>query len=174
MKALKIVSLITLSVVFFLACNTAEPTDPGTNQNAPAQPATANPSPPSSNPSTSSPAANSNSTSAMTDTPAAPSPADDKKNGSNKAPADTKSAAGIDVVAIFNAQRCATCHGIDGKGKLKGAPDWSDPAFQKKMSDATLVKIIKEGKPPLMPAYESTLSAEEIKALAAYVRTFAK
>ncbi|MCI0488492.1 MAG: c-type cytochrome [Blastocatellia bacterium] len=174
MKALKIVSLITVSVCFFLACSTAEPTNPSTNENTSAQPANTNPSPPGDNATSSSPAMNSNSANAMTDTVAAPPPADDKKNGSNKAPADMKPAAAIDAVALFKTHNCAMCHGTDGKGKLKGAPDWSDPAFQKKMSDATLVRVIREGKPPLMPAYGEELKEEEIKALAAYVRTFAK
>lgn len=170
MKALKIVSLITLSVCFFLACSAAEPTNPSTNQNTSAQPANTN----SNAPTMSSPAPNANSASATTDTVAATPPVDDKKGESTKATTDTKPAASIDAVALFNTHRCATCHGVDGKGKLKGAPDWSDPAFQKRVSDTTLVRVIKEGKPPLMPPYESTLKEEEIKALAAYVRTFAK
>lgn len=60
---------------------------------------------------------------------------------------------------------CMSCHGANGKGdvgpKLQGL----------KMSDARLTKIIKNGKPGQMPAFGSKLSATELKAVKAYVRS---
>ena len=45
--------------------------------------------------------------------------------------------------------------------------------WQKKESDAELAAVIKNGKKP-MPPYGDKLKEDEIKALVAYVRSFAK
>jgi mono/diheme cytochrome c family protein len=56
---------------------------------------------------------------------------------------------------------------------MKGVPNFSDAAWQKKESDAEFIKTIKNGHKP-MPAYKDKLNDDEIRALVAYVRSFAK
>ncbi len=76
-----------------------------------------------------------------------------------------------DAKGLF-AQKCAACHGPDGKGqtpmgKKLGAKDLSGEA--KEPLDE-LVKDIADGKPPKMAAYKGKLSDEQIKALAAFIK----
>ena len=73
---------------------------------------------------------------------------------------------------------CSVCHGDDGKGqteegKKKGARDLTNARWQDKVDDARLVKSVTKGHDK-MPAFEKKLSADEIKALVAEVRTLAK
>ena len=78
-----------------------------------------------------------------------------------------------DGAAVYKA-KCASCHGPDGKGetsigksmKLRGLGS----ADIQKITDADLTKVISDGKGK-MPAYKGKLSADEIKALIAYIRT---
>jgi mono/diheme cytochrome c family protein len=73
--------------------------------------------------------------------------------------------------ATFKA-KCAACHGADAKGKpAMKTRDWSSTEVQK-MSDADLAAVITNGKSP-MPAYK-TMTADQVKDLVAYLRTFAK
>ena len=72
--------------------------------------------------------------------------------------------------------KCAMCHGPDGKGetamgKTLKVKDFSSEEVQK-MSDADLTSLISSGKGK-MPA-ATTLSADQVKDLVAYVRTFGK
>jgi len=72
--------------------------------------------------------------------------------------------------------KCAMCHGPDGKGetatgKAMKAGDFASPEVQK-MSDADLTDAISKGKAK-MPAFK-TLTADQVKDLVAYVRTFGK
>jgi mono/diheme cytochrome c family protein len=68
--------------------------------------------------------------------------------------------------------KCAGCHGADGKGKAAmKTRDWASADVQK-MSDADLANVITNGKAPMPPF--KTLSADQVKDLVAYVRTFAK
>ena len=88
----------------------------------------------------------------------------------------TKPVAAQDAAATYKA-KCAMCHGADGKGatpagKTMGAHDFASADVQK-MSDADLEQAVTKGKNK-MPAYGSKLKPEEIKGLAAYVRTLAK
>ncbi len=81
---------------------------------------------------------------------------------------------------------CETCHGETGGGdgfnafNLDPRPrDLSDPAFQKKKSDADLADAIRRGGSgvglsPLMPPWGRTLSAEEIDQVVLYVRSLKK
>ncbi len=87
-----------------------------------------------------------------------------------------------DGAAIFSA-KCAICHGKDGKGQTKmgeknGIKDLTDAKYQATFTDEQMLKTLKEGKKVddkvKMKAYDTILSAEEIKAVAAYVRTLAK
>jgi cbb3-type cytochrome c oxidase subunit III len=81
----------------------------------------------------------------------------------------------VDARALF-VENCATCHGEDGRAKtfhgwLVGAQNFTDPKWQQTTSDEEIIHAIKTG-PGAMPAFGKKLSASEIAALAAYVRTF--
>ncbi len=72
--------------------------------------------------------------------------------------------------------RCAMCHGPDGKGetatgKAMKVKDFASDEVQK-MSDADLTDAISKGKGK-MPAYK-TLTPDQVKDLASYVRAFGK
>ena len=81
---------------------------------------------------------------------------------------------------------CATCHGPKGDGNgpmsamLNPRPArHSDGAHMRTLSDEYLFTIIKEGGPavgksPMMTAWSSTLSDDQIRDLVAYIRTLAK
>jgi cbb3-type cytochrome c oxidase subunit III len=75
--------------------------------------------------------------------------------------------------------RCARCHGEDGRGKtvigqMVGAPDFTkDGWWDEEKDERRFVRSITEGKGE-MPAFGKKLSRPEIKALAAYVKTFRK
>jgi mono/diheme cytochrome c family protein len=68
--------------------------------------------------------------------------------------------------------KCAQCHGKDGVAKPpgKGSKNFNEPAFQSAWSDEAIAKITADGKGK-MPAYRSKLSREQIKAVAAHVKT---
>lgn len=68
--------------------------------------------------------------------------------------------------------KCAQCHGKDGVAKPpgKGSRNFNDPAFQSASSADSIAKITSEGKGK-MPAYRSKLSPEQIKAVAAHVKS---
>ncbi len=78
---------------------------------------------------------------------------------------------------------CAKCHGADGKGqtnigKRLGCKDYSDSKVQAGLTDEAAFKAVKEGLKNKdggvqMKPY-SNLSDDDIKALAAYLRTFKK
>lgn len=72
--------------------------------------------------------------------------------------------------------KCAMCHGPDGKGetttgKAMKVKDLASEDIQKQ-SDAELSDAISKGKGK-MPAYK-TLTAEQVKDLVGYIRSFAK
>jgi cytochrome c6 len=68
---------------------------------------------------------------------------------------------------------CVVCHGADGTGTPTGkslkAPDLHSAAVQK-MTDQQIEEQIADGKNN-MPPFKSTLSKEQIAALAAYVHS---
>ena len=79
-------------------------------------------------------------------------------------------------------KNCAKCHGEDGKGKTKmgeklGVKDYTDAKVQADMKDDQIVKAIKDGikdgDKTKMKAF-TDLSDDEVKALAAQVRSFKK
>lgn len=79
-----------------------------------------------------------------------------------------------DGAATFKA-KCAACHGADGKGqtamgKKLNLRDLGSPEVQKQ-TDKELYDWTADGKVK-MPAYKDKLSADEIKALVATMRTF--
>ncbi|HSV63440.1 MAG TPA: cytochrome c [Chthoniobacterales bacterium] len=78
---------------------------------------------------------------------------------------------------------CAQCHGKSGNadtkmGKTLNAKDLTDPKVQSEFTDAKATESIKNGVKEngktTMKAFGDKLSAEEIKALVAYVRTLKK
>ena len=157
MKVLKTCLVITLAVFFSLACSSPE----SENKSA----ANANTAmTPSSNTSAGQPVAviPSNSNSGAAAEPSTASKATDGRPASK-----------VDAAALYVSQKCVGCHGPDGKGKVKGAQNFTDAAWQKKETDAELIEAIKKGKVPKMPAFASKLKEDEIKALVAYIRTFA-
>ena len=89
-----------------------------------------------------------------------------------------RSAAAADAHSENFQTYCTVCHGDDGrgqteKGKEKGARDFTNARWQDKVDDARLIKSVTKGHDK-MPSFEKKLSADEIKALVAEVRTFAK
>jgi len=74
--------------------------------------------------------------------------------------------------AQIYATSCARCHGGDGraqtaKGKQTGATNFTSAKW--KPSEARAIRAITNGKGK-MPAFKDTLSADEIKAVWAYIR----
>jgi mono/diheme cytochrome c family protein len=121
---------------------------------------------------------NSNTAPAANKNTAAATPAPTTPPNANAAGA-SKAATTVDAAALFNndsAPKCASCHEANGKGKKaisKDMPDFTDAAWQKKANDAEMIENIKNGHKP-MPAYKDKLSDDQIKALVAYIRKFAK
>ena len=81
-----------------------------------------------------------------------------------------------DGAAIYKS-KCATCHGTDGKGqtpmgKKMNLRDLGSPDVQKQ-TDKQLYDWTAVGKGKV-PAYKDKLTDEEIQALVAHMRTFAK
>jgi mono/diheme cytochrome c family protein len=81
-----------------------------------------------------------------------------------------------DGAAVYKA-KCATCHSADGSGsspmgKKMGLRDLGSADVQKQ-TDAQLTAITTDGKGK-MPAYGKKMSADEIKAVVAHIRTLKK
>jgi cbb3-type cytochrome c oxidase subunit III len=82
---------------------------------------------------------------------------------------------GIDAAALFNGgvtPKCSGCHGENGKGKMKGTPDFTSQAWQDKRSNDDIIEGILEGEDNKMPAFRAKLTDEQVKALLRYVRSF--
>lgn len=77
------------------------------------------------------------------------------------------------------AEKCARCHGADGRGRtvtgeMLGIPDFTDGKWWKEdRSEARLITSVAEGRDE-MPAFRRKLTRREIAALVAYVRRFNK
>lgn len=74
--------------------------------------------------------------------------------------------------------KCEMCHGADGQGntpmgKALGIKSYNDPEI-KKMSDADLAAIIKNGKNGKMPAFNGQLTDAQIKDVLKYIHTLKK
>lgn len=75
------------------------------------------------------------------------------------------------TAAQLFAEKCAACHGRDGKGnKSIGTPDFTSPAF-KSVSTADIQKTIEHGKGGIMPAWQGKLTDRQISGLVAFVRS---
>lgn len=73
-------------------------------------------------------------------------------------------------------QKCAMCHGVDGKGfpALK-TPDFTNPKVQASLTDKQIVETIKNGKKgTAMPPFADSLSDAQIHSLATYLRSLKK
>lgn len=90
-------------------------------------------------------------------------------------------ASAADGKALFDAN-CSKCHGADGKGATKmgqkaGCKDFTDAGVQANLTEDKIVKTIKEGvkegDKTKMKAFPE-ISADDAKALAAYVKAFKK
>jgi cytochrome c6 len=152
MKALKTGFVVTFAVLFSIACST-------TNE-------------PASKNATS--AANSNASNAGQGVVVMNSNQSASSSGATPV-GEMKPTSSADTVKVYN-EKCALCHGEDGKGVkdvAKGTPDLTNAEWQKKETDAEFAEMIKKGKKP-MPAFGGKLSDEQINALVQYVRTFAK
>jgi cytochrome c6 len=81
-----------------------------------------------------------------------------------------------DGAAVYKS-KCAMCHGPDGAGQTTMGKNMKlrdlRSADVQKQTDAELVKWIADGKGK-MPAYKSKLTAAEIDALVAFIRTLKK
>lgn len=68
--------------------------------------------------------------------------------------------------------KCAQCHGKDGIAKPpgKGSKNFNEPEFQGAWTEESIARITAEGKGK-MPGYRTKLSPEQIRAVAAHVKT---
>ena len=173
MKTLTAILICAVAALFYVACASPEPANTNSSSSANSNSATApvmtNATPSPSPTPAPSPAVGAQPGPTVVTAKPVPSPAAGSKE---EKPAPT-TAASVNGAELFAAQKCVGCHGPDGKGKLKGAPDFTDAAWQKKATDAQMAETIKKGHKP-MPAYEDKLSADQITALVAYVRSLGK
>ena len=79
--------------------------------------------------------------------------------------------AAVDGKALYDA-KCAMCHGKDGVAKpmAKGSANFNDAKWQAATKVEAIEASITDGKGK-MKGYKDKMSAEEIKAVAAYVKT---
>jgi len=87
--------------------------------------------------------------------------------------------AGSAAGAQIYSQRCALCHGAEGKGdgpaaaSLNPKPrNHTDGSYMNARTNEDLLGVIREGK-GAMPAWKSVLSEEEIQAVLQHVRSLA-
>lgn len=92
-------------------------------------------------------------------------------------PVSTAAAAVDDGAGVYG-QKCAGCHGKDGKGtamwKSKGQPDFTNAQYQGSVTDQQISASIHDGKGKYMPAFKGKLSDDQISSLVAQVRAFGK
>jgi mono/diheme cytochrome c family protein len=70
-------------------------------------------------------------------------------------------------------QRCATCHGTDGKGVSQGMPDFTNHEMMEEMGETSMFQKISEGVPGTpMPPWEDILSEKERWMVINYINTF--
>jgi cytochrome c oxidase cbb3-type subunit 3 len=70
------------------------------------------------------------------------------------------------------AEQCASCHGVDGKGKQdQGAPNLADDIWLYGGTKPAIVESIRTGRGGMMPAWVSRLDPVTIKALSIYVHS---
>ena len=129
-----------------------------------------------------------NSTSSTTNTPdtSAASPTASAGGGGpaiNSTSSDTAAEASMDMTTLGNKvyqERCALCHGPEGKGDGPAAAglnpkprNHTDGKYMNSRTDAQLLDVIRHGKGG-MPAWGGVLSEREIQAVLKHVRSLAK
>src|SRR4051794_7711478 len=96
--------------------------------------------------------------------------------------ASTTSLLAADGKALWDAN-CAQCHGKEGHadtkmGKTLNAKDLTDASVQASFTDAKAAEVIKDGVKKdgktTMKSFGDKLSADDVKALVAYVRSLKK
>jgi mono/diheme cytochrome c family protein len=73
--------------------------------------------------------------------------------------------------------KCATCHGPDGKGKTakgKKLKVMSAHEASEKMSADEMIKVVTDGKGPDMSGYGKQLSKDQVKGVVDYYRGLGK
>lgn len=100
-------------------------------------------------------------------------------------PKEVATAAADPVSAKFSSL-CSSCHGTDGKADGAAAAamnpkprNFHDKAWQAKVDDAHIAKVIKEGGASVglsgtMPPWGAVLSEDEVKGLVAKIRDWGK
>ena len=83
------------------------------------------------------------------------------------------------AATILYEKNCRKCHGPDGVPSKAMQKKFSkiekfDAAFFAKRSDDSLVAVLTKGTTKDMKSFKSKLSADEMKAVAGYIRSFAK
>ena len=75
----------------------------------------------------------------------------------------------LPVSANVYTERCAKCHGENGTPKsiAKGSPRFTDPGWERPIEE--IEATIASGKGRVMPAFNGSLSAEQIHAVAEYL-----
>jgi mono/diheme cytochrome c family protein len=83
------------------------------------------------------------------------------------------STAGVHPAAATFQQKCAACHGKDGRGiRAVGTPDFTSPATQSNLTDETMRDAIRHGRAGgKMPAWSGQLNEAQIGDLVAYLRS---
>jgi mono/diheme cytochrome c family protein len=78
----------------------------------------------------------------------------------------------VEGAKVF-ADNCVECHAADGHGLMLHQPNFTDPDWQKTVTDDELSKVIKWGREP-MPFWVGALSDEQIAAVVRFIRSLGK
>ena len=78
-------------------------------------------------------------------------------------------AAVADDAATLFSQKCASCHGKDGKGTSVGLKMGAKDLTTTKLSDQEIEGVITNGKGKMTP-YKEKLSGDQIKSLAKFIK----
>lgn len=107
---------------------------------------------------------------------AAPAHASGQK-GSSKAASDKALGRAKEIYGVD----CALCHGANGDGKTDLAKDmqltlkdWTDPKSLAALSDADLLKAIRNGSEKMPPEPDGRAKDDDVKGLILYIRSMAK
>ncbi|MGH9615264.1 MAG: PQQ-binding-like beta-propeller repeat protein [Acidobacteriaceae bacterium] len=91
------------------------------------------------------------------------------------APVKAMSVPRCGAASVTFKQRCAMCHGADGRGIAQGTPNFTDSAWQASKGDKVLLDALKNGTEGGMPAFGSDLTSQQIDRLVhCVVRGFAR
>jgi mono/diheme cytochrome c family protein len=117
-------------------------------------------------------------TAARADTPPAPGP--DQGADAGACDPDAGPCAPMTVKQIFDS-KCASCHGVDAKGKTKYGikhkiPSFTTKRWQTTIEDTEIAQKIKGGVMDkgkrVMPPFKDKLTPDQVAALTVYLRNF--